>query len=641
MAVEDRQQAKEALKRELFEKTVRELHVLARKYRIPYYGRKTKEVLVEEIATCMLQDPEVDLSSQRKETGVLLSAGAVSSSSVSASGGGVRGSGSGGGGSPVSLLGGVYQVLKPRRAQGSSTSSAAASSSSGASGGVPSGVWVALREKLRDIPESVLRDFARKVNVRLGGLAKDALVGALLQEVQHKPGTLKMLQEWITQWQKEKEAEKEGVRRIQEATRGMRTSVVSAESEVRREAEEVKVRGKEPVVAQPIDLRHPLSAEVVERVLQELDERVWAEGVLKVLSDGYGIIRSSDYNYLSSPDDIFVSPKLIKRYGLKTGDTIRCTIRVPRAGERMYTAGRLLLVNGLDPDRVRHRTPFEYLTPLFPNRPFRLAVEPTDYDMRIVELFAPIGRGQRGLIVAQPKTGKTTLLKRIARGITTHHPEVYVIVLLINERPEEVTDWRRSVRAEVIASTFDNPAEKHVEIAELVLEKAKRMVECGHHVVILLDSLTRLARAYNDLAPASGKILSGGVESSALNPPKQFFGAARNIENGGSLTIIATALIDTGSRMDEVIFEEFKGTGNMEIQLDRKLANRRIFPAIDLLASGTRREELLLEKWTLQRVWVLRNQLASFGTAEERLRFVLENMRGTPSNREFLLAMNQ
>ena len=636
---EDRKQVKEALKRELFEKTVRELHVLARKYRIPYYGRKTKQRLVEEIATCILQDPDQDVVWKKLlGSGVSRSAevGQVPDSLFRASGSVSEKSELSGGSSgsvPSSLLGGVYQVLKPRRAR---TSEAVASTGSG----LPTNVGQALREQLRALPESALQDFARRVNARVSAQSKDALIGALLQEVQRKPGTLKMLQEWVTRWLKEKEAQ--AARRVQEAARSMRTSVASAESDAQLEAEEdVKARDKEPVVAQPVDLRHPLSDEVVERVLQELDERVWAEGVLKVLSDGYGIIRSSDYNYLSSPDDIFVSPKLIKRYGLKTGDTIRCTIRVPRSGERMYTAGRLLLVNGLDPEVARHRTPFEYLTPLFPNRPFRLAVEPTDYDMRIVELFAPIGRGQRGLIVAQPTTGKTTLLKRIARGITTHHPEVYVIVLLINERPEEVTDWRRSVRAEVIASTFDNPAEKHVEIAELVLEKAKRMVECGHHVVILLDSLTRLARAYNDLAPASGKILSGGVESSALNPPKQFFGAARNIENGGSLTIIATALIDTGSRMDEVIFEEFKGTGNMEIQLDRKLANRRIFPAIDLLASGTRREELLLEKWTLQRVWVLRNQLASFGTAEERLRFVLENMRGTPSNREFLLAMNQ
>ncbi len=385
----------------------------------------------------------------------------------------------------------------------------------------------------------------------------------------------------------------------------------------------------------------PLPSDEIERLLARLKGLVKAEGVLEIMEkESFGVLRSSDFNYLSSPDDVYVAPRMIKAYGLKTGDTIYGYIRPPvKQADKYFFLEEIELVNGLPPEKVKYRTPFEYLKPLFPEEKFNLVTGPNDYSNRIIDLFAPIGKGQRGLIVAQPKTGKTTLLKNIAKGLNKNHPEVYVIVLLINERPEEVTDWERSVVAEVIASTFDNPADKHVRVAELVLEKAKRLVESGHDVVILLDSLTRLARAYNDLAPSSGKVLSGGVEASALNKPKQFFGAARNIEGKGSLTIIATALINTGSRMDEVIFEEFKGTGNMELVLDRNLANKRIFPAIDIVASGTRREELLLDEFTLRRVWLLRNQLAQLPT-EEGLKWILENMRGTRDNKEFLLSMN-
>ncbi len=406
------------------------------------------------------------------------------------------------------------------------------------------------------------------------------------------------------------------------------------------EREPAPAAEESPTATSTPELQHPLSGEQLEEVLKRLDGLVHAEGVLEILpKENYGLMRSSDFHYLPSPDDVYVPSGLIRKYGLKTGDTIWGKIRPPRPGDTYFRLVEIDKVNGLPPEKVKYRTPFEYLKPLFPHEKLNLVTSPHDYSTRIIDLFAPIGKGQRGLIVAQPKTGKTTLLKDIARGLMKNHPEVYVIVLLVNERPEEVTDWEQSVRAEVIASTFDNPAEKHVRVAEMVLEKAKRLVEAGHDVAILLDSLTRLARAYNDLAPSSGKILSGGVEASALNKPKQFFGAARNIEGKGSLTIIATALINTGSKMDEVIFEEFKGTGNMELVLDRNLANKRIFPAIDITASGTRREELLLDEWTLRRVWVLRRQLAQMPT-EEALRLVLDSMMGTRDNREFLMAMN-
>lgn len=373
--------------------------------------------------------------------------------------------------------------------------------------------------------------------------------------------------------------------------------------------------------------------------LIELDGAVTGEGVLEVMSEGYGFLRSSDYSYLSSPDDVYVSPSQIKLFGIKNGDTVIGTVRPPKEGEKYFALVKVESVNGKMPNEVRDRVAFDYLTPLFPNQKLNLFNSPTNYSTRIIDLFTPIGKGQRGLIVAQPKTGKTNLLKEIANAIAANHPECYLMVLLVDERPEEVTDMERSIRGEVIASTFDEPAERHVKVASIVLEKAKRMVECGHDVVILLDSITRLARAHNTVAPASGKVLSGGVEANAMQKPKQFFGAARNIENGGSLTILATALIDTGSRMDEVIFEEFKGTGNMELQLDRKLANKRIFPAIDVVSSSTRRDDLLHDRDTMQRMWILRNHLADM-TAEETMKFLLEQMKGTKSNEEFLISMH-
>ncbi|MGB4399574.1 MAG: transcription termination factor Rho [Daejeonella sp.] len=371
----------------------------------------------------------------------------------------------------------------------------------------------------------------------------------------------------------------------------------------------------------------------------DFDNVIVNEGILEIMPDGYGFLRSSDYNYLSSPDDIYVSQSQIKLFGLKTGDTVRGSIRPPKEGEKYFPLVRVEAINGRIPADVRDRVPFDYLTPLFPTEKLNLFVDTANHSTRIIDLFTPIGKGQRGLIVAQPKTGKTMLLKDVANAIAKNHPEVYLIILLIDERPEEVTDMARSVRAEVVSSTFDEPAERHVKIANIVLEKAKRMVECGHDVVILLDSITRLARAYNTVAPASGKILSGGVDANALHKPKRFFGAARNIEDGGSLTILATALTETGSKMDEVIFEEFKGTGNMELQLDRKLSNKRIFPAIDLTASSTRRDDLLLDKDTLQRIWILRNHLADMNS-QESMEFLQSQMRGTKTNEEFLISMN-
>lgn len=375
--------------------------------------------------------------------------------------------------------------------------------------------------------------------------------------------------------------------------------------------------------------------------IREFDGIIDNEGVLEIMQDGgYGFLRSADYNYLASPDDIYVSPSQIKLFGLKTGDTVRGAIRPPKEGEKYFALLRVSTVNGKTTEEIRDRIPFEYLTPLFPDEQLHLSNRPENYSSRVLDLFAPIGKGQRGMIVAQPKTGKTVLLKEIANAITKNHPEVYLIVLLIDERPEEVTDMARSVNAEVISSTFDEQADRHVKVSSMVLEKAKRMVECGHDVVILLDSITRLARAYNTVVPSSGKILSGGVDANALHRPKRFFGAARNVENGGSLTIIATALIDTGSKMDEVIFEEFKGTGNMELQLDRKLANKRVYPAVDVLASGTRREDLLLDKETLQRVWILRKHMADMNPMET-MDFLLERMKGTRNNEEFLISMNR
>ena len=402
---------------------------------------------------------------------------------------------------------------------------------------------------------------------------------------------------------------------------------------VRPETERINIQSQ-----QNPNLRQRREIIVPEPVIDP-DTLIPAEGVLEIMPDGFGFLRSSDFNYLTSPDDIHVSLAQIKLYGLKTGDTVLGTVRPPRDGEKYFPLVKVDYINGLDPSISRDRIHFDYLTPLFPYEKLNLSGEKANYSSRLMDLFTPIGKGQRGLIVAQPKTGKTILLKDVANAIAANHPEVYMIILLIDERPEEVTDMARSVKAEVVASTFDEPAERHVKIANIVLEKAKRMVECGHDVVILLDSITRLARAYNTVAPASGKVLSGGVEANALHKPKRFFGSARKIENGGSLTIIATALTDTGSRMDEVIFEEFKGTGNMELQLDRKLANKRLFPAIDLVASSTRREDMLLDKEMLQRMWILRNHLADMNPLEA-MEFMLERMRGTKSNEEFLVSMN-
>ncbi|RPG60012.1 MAG: transcription termination factor Rho [Flavobacteriales bacterium TMED191] len=379
------------------------------------------------------------------------------------------------------------------------------------------------------------------------------------------------------------------------------------------------------------------------KVKKEIDynfeSEVIGEGVLEKMPDGYGFLRSSDYNYLNSPDDIYVSQSQIKLFGLKTGDTVTGEIRPPKEGEKFFPLVKVIKINNLEPSIVRDRVAFEHKTPLFPEEKFKIVEKNSTISTRLIDLFSPIGKGQRGLIVAQPKTGKTVLLKEVANAIAANHPEVYQLVLLIDERPEEVTDMARTVAGEVIASTFDEPAERHVRVANIVLEKAKRMVECGHDVVILLDSITRLARAYNTVAPASGKILSGGIDANALHKPKRFFGSARNIENGGSLTIIATALVETGSKMDEVIFEEFKGTGNMEMQLDRSISNRRIYPAIDLISSGTRREDLLISKEKLQRMWILRKHLADMKPIEA-MEFIKDRLEGTLNNEEFLISMN-
>jgi transcription termination factor Rho len=410
---------------------------------------------------------------------------------------------------------------------------------------------------------------------------------------------------------------------------------VAAEISEENQQKEVQPKNQEPKSNNP---QMPIGY-VPKKI--EFFGHICAEGVLEIMNDGFGFLRSSDYNYLNSPDDVYVSQSQIKLFGLKTGDVIEGTIRPPKDGEKFFPLLKVDKINNKTPDEVRDRIPFDYLTPLFPDEKINLIRKDarSGISTRIIDLFAPIGKGQRGLIVAQPKTGKTVLLKELANAIAENHPEIYLIILLIDERPEEVTDMERSVRAEVIASTFDEPADRHVKIANIVLEKAKRMVECGHDVCILLDSITRLARAYNTIAPASGKVLSGGVEANALQKPKRFFGAARKIENGGSLTIISTALTDTGSKMDEVIFEEFKGTGNMELQLDRKLSNKRIYPAVDIVASSTRRDDLLQDKETLQRIWILRNHLSDMNSVEA-MEFLKTRMQNTISNDEFLISMN-
>ena len=387
-------------------------------------------------------------------------------------------------------------------------------------------------------------------------------------------------------------------------------------------------------IDEPVEIKKP------EKVYYNFDNIVLVTGVLETMPDGYGFLRSSDYNYLNSPDDVYVSQSQIKLFGLRPGDVVTGGVRPPKEGEKYFPLIKVDQINGREPGFVRDRVMFEYLTPLFPYEKLKLTGHPQEnMSMRVMDMFAPIGKGQRGLIVAQPKTGKTVLLKDVANAIAYNHPEVYLIILLIDERPEEVTDMARSVKAEVISSTFDEPAEKHVKIANIVLEKSKRLVECGHDVVVLLDSITRLARAYNTVSPASGKVLTGGVDANALHKPKRFFGAARKIEGGGSLTILATALTETGSKMDEVIFEEFKGTGNMELQLDRKLSNKRIYPAIDLLASSTRRDDLLIDKETLTRLWVLRKHLGDMNP-QEAMEFLLDRLRRSQSNEEFLISMN-
>ncbi|MEN9313206.1 MAG: hypothetical protein RIT42_1312 [Bacteroidota bacterium] len=405
--------------------------------------------------------------------------------------------------------------------------------------------------------------------------------------------------------------------------------------EVTEGKETAPVQKAEPVLSPEEKKRREALA-----LFTEMEGVVTTQGVLETVPDGYGFLRSPDYNYVASPDDVYIPGFMIKQNGLKTGDTVRGSIRPPKENEKYFCLVKIESVNGRTPEEVRDRVAFEHLTPLFPDEKLNLCDSSSNYPNRIIDLISPIGKGQRGLIVAQPKTGKTWLLKGIANAIAKNHPEVYMIILLIDERPEEVTDMARSVRAEVVASTFDEPADKHVKLTNMVLEKAKRLVECGHDVVILLDSITRLARAFNTVQPASGKILSGGVDANALHKPKRFFGAARNIEGGGSLTIIATALTDTGSKMDEVIFEEFKGTGNMELQLDRKLSNKRIFPAIDILSSSTRRDDLLVDKVTNQRMWVLRNHLADMNP-EEAMNTFLKYMQNTKDNNEFLVSMNR
>ncbi|MBA2499836.1 MAG: transcription termination factor Rho [Chitinophagaceae bacterium] len=443
----------------------------------------------------------------------------------------------------------------------------------------------------------------------------------------------------------EKPVAKRTVKKKTDEEKPAEHSMTQSEEEKEESVEKEESDTKEQTENRPAPQQNPQAAKVYPQRRDqtfniEFDGIILAEGVLEMMPDGYGFLRSSDYNYLSSPDDIYVSPSQIKLFGLKTGDTVSGSVRPPKEGEKYFALLKVSLINGKGPEEVRDRVPFDYLTPLFPFEKLNLFTEANNYSTRIIDLFSPIGKGQRGLIVAQPKVGKTVLLKHVANAIAANHPECYLMVVLIDERPEEVTDMERSVRAEVIASTFDEPAEKHVKVSAIALQKAKRLVECGHDVVILLDSITRLARAHNTVAPASGKVLSGGVEANAMQKPKQFFGAARKIEHGGSLTILATALIDTGSKMDEVIFEEFKGTGNMELVLDRRLANRRVFPAIDLVASSTRRDDLLLDKDVLQRMNLLRVYLTDMNT-EEAMNELLKRMRGTKDNEEFLASMNR
>jgi transcription termination factor Rho len=513
----------------------------------------------------------------------------------------------------------------------------------------------------KSLPE--LKEIAKTLSIDSKGLSKTDIISTIL-ETQSKPDSAAKLRPRIskpdTKEMKEKRPRKiVKLDPIIEETRQETINVPAEEEEIIIQpiAEKVEEASEEKksdesssnedsaleseqsaAPAMPQEELEPIKKH--EKVYYNFDNIVFATGVLEIMPDGYGFLRSSDYDYLNSPDDVYVSQSQIKLFGLKTGDVVKGGVRPPKEGEKYFPLIKVEQINGRDPGFVRDRVIFDYLTPLFPNEKLKLTGHPQEnMSMRVMDMFSPIGKGQRGLIVAQPKTGKTVLLKDVANAIAYNHPEVYLIILLIDERPEEVTDMARSVKAEVVSSTFDEPAEKHVKIANIVLEKAKRMVECGHDVVILLDSITRLARAYNTVSPASGKVLTGGVDANALHKPKRFFGAARKIENGGSLTILATALTETGSKMDEVIFEEFKGTGNMELQLDRKLSNRRIYPAIDLLASSTRRDDLLMDKETLTRLWVLRKHLGDMNP-QEAMEFLLERLRRTQNNEEFLASMN-
>ncbi len=508
---------------------------------------------------------------------------------------------------------------------------------------------VMLLSELREIAEQLGIKNAKKT-------AKQDLIYKILDQQATMPeGEIKKLkdsngqatEETVTEEAPKPKKERKP-RKAKAATEEKKEKEESAPVEKQKEEKKEEKREENPEKAEREAARQEREAERQEKKrrkeqyneeIKEFDGVIESEGVLEIMQDGYGFLRSSDYHYLASPDDIYVSPSQIKLFGLKTGDTVTGQVRPPKDGEKYFALLKVESVNGKTTDEIRDRVAFEYLTPLFPEEKLKLSTKPDNYSTRILDLFAPIGKGQRGMIVAQPKTGKTVLLKNVANAIAENHPECYLMILLIDERPEEVTDMARSVKAEVVASTFDEQAEKHVKVANIVLEKAKRMVECGHDVVILLDSITRLARAHNTVVPSSGKILSGGVDANALHKPKRFFGAARNVENGGSLTIIATALIETGSKMDEVIFEEFKGTGNMELQLDRKLSNKRVYPAIDVPASGTRREDLLMDKEELSRVWILRKFMSDMNS-NEAMEFLLNRMKGTANNDEFLVSMN-
>lgn len=497
---------------------------------------------------------------------------------------------------------------------------------------------------------SDLKDIAKKFGIDAKGLNKGDIILKIIDAQNENPSLAAKLSGNKHSEKPEKKESMDGKRPRKVKLEPMIEDTVEPTAEEETPVAETVVKEETPVAEEtpqqnenaglPEMNETPVEIKKQEKVYYNFDGIVSAEGVLEMMPDGYGFLRSPDYNYLNSPDDVYVSQSQIKLFGLKTGDVVKGGIRPPREGEKYFPLIKVDQINGREPAFVRDRVVFDYLTPLFPYEKLKLTGHPQEtMSTRIMDMFSPIGKGQRGLIVAQPKTGKTVLLKEIANAIAYNHPEVYLIILLIDERPEEVTDMARSVKAEVVSSTFDEPAEKHVKIANIVLEKSKRLVECGHDVVILLDSITRMARAYNTVSPASGKVLTGGVDANALHKPKRFFGAARKIENGGSLTIIATALTETGSKMDEVIFEEFKGTGNMELQLDRKLSNRRIYPAIDLLASSTRRDDLLLEKDMLSRLWILRKHLGDM-TPQEAMEFLQDRLRRTQTNEEFLISMN-